>query len=181
MSTTTEKQFDQGLVGTIVAETAMSFIDGEQGVLEYVGIDIDSLARNSTFEETTFLLWNRRLPSSAELGAFEAELRAEYAVPEGILDMIRAMPADAPPMHAVQTLVAALSLFDSEALELAMRRRSRPDAASPQLLCTRPRLPTHPVARNVHAILEAPILLQFAVAGEGAGGPHYSEHPIGSQ
>ena len=41
MSATTEKQFDQGLVNTIAAETSMSFIDGERGVLEYVGIDID--------------------------------------------------------------------------------------------------------------------------------------------
>ena len=58
MSTATEKQFDQGLVNTIAAETQMSFIDGEKGILEYVGIDIDSLARNSTFEESTSLLWN---------------------------------------------------------------------------------------------------------------------------
>ena len=96
MSVTTEKQFDHGLVGTIVAETAMSFIDGERGVLEYVGIDIDSLARNSTFEETTFLLWNRRLPNPTDLAEFEASLRAEYALPEGILKMIRAMPAALP-------------------------------------------------------------------------------------
>ena len=115
MSTAAEKQFDQGLVNTIVAETAMSYIDGENGVLEYVGIDIDSLARNSTFEETTYLLWNRRLPNASELAEFEASLRAEYVLPEAMLDMIRAMPAESGPMHAVQTLVSALSLFDPEA------------------------------------------------------------------
>ena len=102
MSTAAEKQFDQGLVNTIVAETAMSYIDGENGVLEYVGIDIDSLARNSTFEETTYLLWNRRLPNASELAEFEASLRAEYVLPEAMLDMIRAMPAESGPMHAVQ-------------------------------------------------------------------------------
>ena len=138
MSATTEKQFDHGLVGTIVAETAMSFIDGEQGVLEYVGIDIDTLARNSTFEEVTFLLWNRRLPSSEELGEFESMLRAEYALPEGILEMIRAMPADSPPMHAVQTLVAALALFDSEADdstdEANIRKATRLVAKTPTLI-----------------------------------------------
>ena len=73
MSTAAEKQFDQGLVNTIAAETQMSFIDGERGVLEYVGIDIDSLARNSTFEESTYLLWNGRLPDATELSEFEAE------------------------------------------------------------------------------------------------------------
>ncbi|MFM1832227.1 MAG: hypothetical protein RLZZ461_543, partial [Planctomycetota bacterium] len=115
MSATTEKQFDQGLVNTIAAETSMSFIDGERGVLEYVGIDIDSLARNSTFEETTFLLWNGRLPNAAELAAFEKELRAEYELPAGVIEMIKAVPADASPMHTVQTLVSSLSLFDAEA------------------------------------------------------------------
>ena len=138
MSTTAEKQFDQGLVNTIVAETAMSFIDGAKGVLEYVGIEIDALARNSTFEETTFLLWNRRLPNQAELAAFEADLRAEYELPGGILEMIRAMPADSSPMHALQTLVAALSLFDAEAddnsPEANIRKAIRLVAKTPTLL-----------------------------------------------
>ena len=49
---------DKGLANVVVAESVMSFIDGEKGVLEYVGIDIDSLARNSTFEECCYLLWN---------------------------------------------------------------------------------------------------------------------------
>lgn len=53
---------DKGLGNTIAADTQLSFIDGAKGVLEYVGFDIDSLARNSTFEETTWLLWNGRLP-----------------------------------------------------------------------------------------------------------------------
>mgnify|MGYP001354211308 CR=1 FL=1 len=57
---------DKGLANTIAAESAMSFIDGQKGVLEYVGIDIDALARNSTFEETVFLLWKRRLPKRFE-------------------------------------------------------------------------------------------------------------------
>ena len=115
MSTAAEKQFDQGLVNTIAAETQMSYIDGERGVLEYVGIDIDSLARNSTFEESTFLLWNGRLPNAKELETFEAQLRAEYEIPAGVIEMIKAIPADASTMHSVQTLVSSLSLYDSEA------------------------------------------------------------------
>ena len=63
--------FDKGLANTIAAETKCSFIDGAKGVLEYVGYDIDSLARNSTFEETVFLLWNQRLPNTAELAALQ--------------------------------------------------------------------------------------------------------------
>jgi citrate synthase len=140
MSMTSEKQFDHGLVNTIAAETSMSYIDGENGVLEYVGIDIDSLARNSTFEETTYLLWNGRLPTSAELGAFEASLRAEYGLPPAIIDIIKAMPSDSSPMHALQTLVAAISLFDSEADDNAedanIRKAIRLVAKTPALIAS---------------------------------------------
>src|SRR5437879_1988036 len=73
--------FSKGLEGVIAAETHMSFIDGTKGILEYVGIAIDDLARHSTFEETVFLLWNRRLPTKAELDAFTQELRASYELP----------------------------------------------------------------------------------------------------
>ena len=107
--------FDKGLANTIAAETQMSFIDGGKGVLEYVGIDIDSLARNSTFEETVYLLWNRRLPNLTELAAFTQSLRDEYELPEGILDLVRTMPREATPLHALRTLVSALSLYDAEA------------------------------------------------------------------
>jgi citrate synthase len=116
MTATVEKPtWDKGLAKTVAAETEMSFIDGEKGILEYVGIDIDSLARNSSYEETVFLLWNRRLPKPAELAAFRDELRAEYGLPEGMWDLIGRMPKDAKPMDALRTLVSALGLFDPEA------------------------------------------------------------------
>ena len=107
--------FDKGLANTIAAETQASFIDGAQGVLEYVGYDIDSLARNSTFEETVFLLWNRRLPNAAELATLAAELRAEYDLPEAVWEMIRVTPRTAHPMHMLRTLVSSLGMFDREA------------------------------------------------------------------
>lgn len=107
--------WDKGLANTVAAETQMSFIDGAKGILEYVGIDIDSLARNSTFEETVFLLWNRRLPTKAELAAFEQSLRAEYDLPEEMFAVIAALPKTATPMHALRTLVSALGTIDPDA------------------------------------------------------------------
>ena len=107
--------FDKGLANTIAAETQASFIDGAKGVLEYVGYDIDSLARNSTFEETVFLLWNRRLPNAAELATLSAELRAEYDLPEAVWQIIRETPRTAHPMHMLRTLVSSLGMFDREA------------------------------------------------------------------
>ena len=107
--------FDKGLANTIAAETQCSFIDGGKGVLEYVGYDIDSLARNASFEETVFLLWNRRLPNRAELAELQREIRAEYDLPEAVWESIRAVPRTAHPMHMLRTLVSSLSLHDPEA------------------------------------------------------------------
>ncbi len=106
---------DIGLVNTIVARSSLSFINGEEGVLEYVGYDIDDLARNSTFEESTYLLWNRRLPSSSELVDFTEQIRKNYDLSESMWDMIVSLPRDASPMHALRTLTSALSLEDPTA------------------------------------------------------------------
>src|SRR3954465_9869506 len=103
----------KGLEGIVAAETRMSFIDGEKGVLEYVGIPIDALARNSTFEETVFLLWNTRLPKKGELAEFSNRLRSRYALPKGFRDRILSFPKDAQPMHMLRTAVSALAMHDA--------------------------------------------------------------------
>jgi citrate synthase len=107
-----ELHIDIGLVNTIVARSSLSFIDGEKGILEYVGYDIDDLARQSTFEESTFLLWNRRLPSRSELADFTTQISSNYDLSEAMWDMIVSLPRDASPMHALRTLTSALALED---------------------------------------------------------------------
>ena len=149
MSTTTAPaapaapNFDKGLANTIAAETQMSFIDGGKGVLEYVGIEIDALARNSSYEETVYLLWNTKLPTQTELNALKAALQAEYEIPDAIYDMIKSFPKDAVPMHALRTLVSALALHDSDAqssettpagIESAKRQALRLVAKTPTLI-----------------------------------------------
>ncbi|MCB9844022.1 MAG: citrate synthase [Phycisphaeraceae bacterium] len=104
----------KGLEGVVAAETEMSFIDGEKGILEYVGIAIDDLARNSSFEETVFLLWNRKLPTKSELAAFSADLRKRYALPGDMKQRISTLPKTAQPMHVLRTMVSMLSLFDPD-------------------------------------------------------------------
>jgi citrate synthase len=110
MSTVASK----GLEGVVAAETELSFIDGEKGVLEYVGIDIDSLARHSTFEETVFLLWNKRLPKKSELDAFNKDLREHYPLPAEIMTLLRQMPKNAQPMHMLRTMVSAMGMVDKD-------------------------------------------------------------------
>lgn len=106
--------FSKGLEGIIAAETEMSFIDGQQGILEYVGIPINDLVENSTFEETVFLLWNRRLPNASELDAFSKELRDSYELPGGMEQRLLSLPNTAQPMHVLRTMVSALAMHDMD-------------------------------------------------------------------
>lgn len=106
--------FARGLEGVVAAQTRLSFIDGERGILEYVGIPIGELAQKSTFEETVFLLWNGRLPKRSELDAFTAAIRQRYAIPRELERLLASFPRDAGPMHVMRTAISALALFDPE-------------------------------------------------------------------
>lgn len=106
----------RGLEGVIALETELSFIDGAAGELIYRGYDILDLARNTTFEEVTYLLWNGKLPNQAELDELNRELRANRAVPDQIIDMLqRNTSASTDPMAVLRTAVSALAGFDEEA------------------------------------------------------------------
>ncbi len=100
-----------GLDGIPVAESAISYVDGKRGYLEYRGIDIEELAERSSFEETCYLLLNGNLPGQAELEAFTAELRHHRRIKYSIRDMIKCFPESAHPMDALQASVAALGMF----------------------------------------------------------------------
>ena len=63
MHSTTSMHAPKGLEGVVATTSSICYIDGEQGVLAYRGIDIHELADNSTFEETCYLLWNGELPN----------------------------------------------------------------------------------------------------------------------
>lgn len=104
----------KGLEGIVASQTEMSFIDGQAGVLEYVGIPIGELSTKSTFEETVFLLWNKRLPKADELAAFSRELRSHYALPASLGERIRTLPKDAEPMHMLRTMVSSLGMYDPD-------------------------------------------------------------------
>ena len=109
-----EMTMDKGLDNTIIGESTKSFIDGQKGILEYVGIDIDALARLSTFEETCFLLWYDRLPTTSELQAFTARIRDCYDLSESMWEALSRIPLNASPMHMLQTMVSMLALEDPD-------------------------------------------------------------------
>src|SRR5580693_9405438 len=100
----------KGLAGVVAANSGICWIDGDAGVLSYRGIDIHELASKSTFEETTFLLWNGRLPNLSELREFQSQLAAARVLDPRIIDLLRSFPASATPMEVLRTAVSALSM-----------------------------------------------------------------------
>src|SRR5581483_3373250 len=104
----------KGLEGIVAANSGICYIDGEAGVLAYRGIDIHELAENSTFEETTFLLWNGRLPNQFELREFQAQLALARVLDQRVIDLLRSFPSSATPMEILRTAVSALSFYDAD-------------------------------------------------------------------
>src|ERR1039457_1478768 len=104
----------KGLEGIVAANSGICWIDGEAGVLAYRGIDIHELAENSSFEETTYLLWNGILPNELELREFQTQLALARSIDQGIVDMLRSFPTSATPMEVLRTAVSALSFYDAD-------------------------------------------------------------------
>src|SRR5436853_7915683 len=97
-----------GLADVPVAESAVSFIDGKRARLEYRGIAVETLARESTFEETAWLLLKGHLPTQRELAEFDDALRRRRRIPYKLKDLLKCLPESAHPMDALQCGVAAL-------------------------------------------------------------------------
>jgi citrate synthase len=104
----------KGLEGIVAANSGICYIDGEAGVLAYRGIDIHELAENSTFEETTYLLWNGLLPTELALRDFQQQLALARELDQRIVDMLKSFPRSATPMEVLRTAVSALSFYDAD-------------------------------------------------------------------
>ncbi len=104
----------KGLEGIVATTSSICWIDGDAGVLAYRGIDIHKLAEQSNFEETTYLLWNGRLPKAAELDTFRKELAKARVVDPKVIELLRSFPKDVTPMEVLRTAVSALSCYDAD-------------------------------------------------------------------
>ena len=105
----------RGLEGVTALDTELSYINGQTGELLYRGYDIKDLAQNASFEEVAYLLWNGALPNQQQLDELNAQLRAERAIPNAVLDHLRHhTPKDADPMSALRTATSMLADFDAD-------------------------------------------------------------------
>jgi len=104
----------KGLEGVVATTSKICYIDGDNGVLAYGGIDIHELAEKSNFEETCFLLWHGRLPKPQELKDLRQQLASERRLDPAIIDFLRSFPKGALPMDVLRTAVSALGLYDRD-------------------------------------------------------------------
>jgi citrate synthase len=104
----------KGLDGIIAAKTRLSDVRGEAGELIYAGYDINELAGKVTFEEVIHLLHWNHLPNRKELAELHATLAAERDLPKGVVDILRLVPKDTPPMDIIRTAVSATGCFDPQ-------------------------------------------------------------------
>lgn len=102
-----------GLRGVTVADSAISFIDGEKGILIYRGYRIEDLAERSSYLETVYLLLFGVLPNEAQLHEFSDRVRARRALPAFVLDSMRLYPKTAQPMDVLQATVPLLGMADA--------------------------------------------------------------------
>lgn len=100
-----------GLEGVPIAKSAISFVDGQNGTLEYRGIRIEDLAVASTFEETAYLLLKGRLPNQVEIDSFKFNLTHHRRLKYKIIDLIKCLPEQGHPMDVLQAAVAASGMF----------------------------------------------------------------------
>ncbi len=114
MSSVTTTQSPKGLEGIVATNSSICYIDGDQGVLAYRGIDIHELADHSNFEETCYLLWFGRLPKSGELKDLQQRLAQERHLDPAILNLLRQAPKSALPMDVLRTAVSALAFYDAD-------------------------------------------------------------------
>jgi len=100
-----------GLADVPVAESAVSFIDGKNARLEYRGIAVETLATESCFEETSYLLLKGDLPTQKQLADYDDQLRKHRRIKFRLVDLLKSLPETGHPMYAAQAAVAAMGMF----------------------------------------------------------------------
>jgi citrate synthase len=109
--------FDPGYANTGACRSAITFIDGDKGILRYRGIPIEELAERSNFLEVAYLLIYGRLPTAGELSEFVTSITRHTMIHEDFKRFFGALPKDAHPMAACSAAIGALSTFYPDSLD----------------------------------------------------------------
>lgn len=102
---------DTGYMNTGACTSAITFLDGEKGILKYRGYNIEEIAEKSTFLEASYLVFYGKLPTAAELKTFQDRIASFDDIPDGLKAMIKAFPKNAHPMAVLSANMVSLSAF----------------------------------------------------------------------
>lgn len=108
---------DEGYVNTGATRSAITYLDGEKGVLRYRGYPIEELAKNCDFVEVCYLLIYGELPTSEQIEAFRESIRHHTMIHEDMRSFYDGFPRDAHPMAILSSVVSALSTFYQDSLD----------------------------------------------------------------
>ncbi len=114
---TSHVALDHGFMNTASCSSAITYIDGDKGILRYRGYPIEQLAEQSTFLETSYLLIYGTLPTPAQLAEFENNISKHTIVHEELRRFFDGFPRDAHPMPVLSSAVSALSTFYQDSLD----------------------------------------------------------------
>ena len=109
---------DQGFVNTASTRSAITYIDGDKGILRYRGYAIEDVAKNSTYLEVAWLLIYGELPSESELAEFDEKIRRHTLLHEDLRRFFDALPHSAHPMSVLSSAVSALSTYYEDSLNV---------------------------------------------------------------
>lgn len=109
---------DQGFVNTASTKSAITYIDGDAGILRYRGYAIEDIAANSTYLEVAWLLIHGELPTAVELDRFEETIRRHTLLHEDLRRFFDALPHSAHPMSVLSSAVGALGTFYEDSLDV---------------------------------------------------------------
>ena len=108
---------DSGFMNTASCKSAITYIDGDKGILRYRGYPIEQLAEGATFYEVAYLLIYGDLPTPEQYAQFESNIKAHTMVHEDLRHMFDAFPSNAHPMPVLSSAVSALSTFFQDSLD----------------------------------------------------------------
>ncbi len=108
---------DYGFVNTASTKSAITFIDGDEGILRYRGYPIEQIAKNASYLETAWLLIYGELPSASELAEFDEKIRRHTLLHEDLKKFFGALPHNAHPMSVLAAGVSALSTYYQDSLD----------------------------------------------------------------
>jgi citrate synthase len=117
LNTTGLVTLDTGFVNTASCTSAITYIDGDAGILRYRGYPIDQLAERCTFTEVSYLLIYGELPSAVQLADFSQKITRHTLLHEDLRRFFDAFPRNAHPMSVLSSAVSALSTFYEDSLD----------------------------------------------------------------